>query len=213
MGGMNRAKAVRWRRLFVLVATVSALAACGTTLAPPLATGSLGSPTGGTASAPPASAAPSPTPAAVAIVGEWVGQHDCATIETLLETAGLEEFLLEAVVGNELIPGVTDERQLEDPDDPCKGAVVREHSHFFTADGRFGSRDFNGRQVDDGFYQLENEDIVIINDQTFHYRIDGDSISFTPDPVDISACTTKLCRFMASWVLMVAMPGTTFTKR
>ena len=48
---------------------------------------------------------------------------------------------------------------------------------------------------------------MVINGSTFHYRIDGDSIYFEPDPVDISDCSTRMCRFEAVWVLTVAMPG------
>jgi len=162
----------------------------------------------------PAASSPSPTPAASddapSIVGEWVGFHDCELIVTMLTEAGLDEFKLEQVA--ELVPGATSADDLEDPTDPCRGAVRREHSHFFTADGAFGSRDDNGQQVDEGTYTLEGDDVVVINGETFHYRIDGDSISFEPDPVDISDCTSRMCRFMATWVLTVAMPGTRWTR-
>ena len=40
----------------------------------------------------------------------------------------------------------------------------------------------------------------------------GDELTFQPPNVDISGCTTKECRFTATWVLMVAMPGTTWTR-
>ena len=51
------------------------------------------------------------------------------------------------------------------------------------------------------------DDIVVINRETFHYRIDGDSLYLTPDPVEMSDCTTRMCRFLPVWVLTVAMPG------
>ena len=62
----------------------------------------------------PASVAPStPSPsaeaspsAANAIVGEWVGVHDCERIVAMLGDASLDEFLADAVYGNELVPGV-----------------------------------------------------------------------------------------------------------
>ena len=39
--------------------------------------------------------------------------------------------------------------QLKDPAHPCVGAVQQRHSHFFTRDGQFGSKDFRATQVDD----------------------------------------------------------------
>ena len=130
----------------------------------------------------------------------------------MLREAGLEEYVLESVYGNGLVPGVTSEDGLKDPEHPCDGAVERKHSHFFTADGAFGSKDFDGQQVDDGTYTLEGDEGIVINGMRFRYEIDGDELSLEPEPVDISACTTKECRFGAAWVLMVALPGATWTR-
>lgn len=165
----------------------------------------------------PSSLAPSPSPSATnevpAIVGEWVGIHDCNRIVTMLTGAGLEEFLGDAIYGNALIPGVDPSTQtLKDPKQPCDGAVMREHSHFFLADGRFGSKDFHGQQVDDGRYTLQGDDVVVIGEQSFRYSIDGDELTLEPPAVDISGCPDKECRFTATWVLMVAMPGTTWKR-
>ena len=85
---------------------------------------------------------------APSIIGEWVGVHDCDRIVTLLHEAGLDDFVAEQVF--ELVPGLASPEDLEGRTDPCEGAERREHSHFFTADGSFGSRDFRGQQVDDG---------------------------------------------------------------
>ena len=171
------------------------------------------SPAGIPETAPPtASASASASAQTPAIVGEWVGVHDCARIVPILREAGLEEFVLESVYGNGLVPGVTSEDGLKDPENPCDGAVERKHSHFFTADGRFGSKDFDGQQVDDGTYTLEGDDGIVINGMRFRYEITGDELTLEPEPVDISACTTKECRFGAAWVLMVAMPGMTWTR-
>lgn len=129
----------------------------------------------------------------------------------MLNDAGLDEFALESVWGNGLIPGVTTEAGIKDPSKPCDDAVQRKHSHFFTADGQFGSKDFDGNQVDDGTYTVDG-DVLTIADGRFHFTIDGDKLTLQPEPVDISGCTTKECRFLAAWVLMVAMPGTTWTR-
>jgi hypothetical protein len=167
-----------------------------------------------TGSTPAASPAPAPPAAsgAAGIVGEWVGIHDCERIVSTLQAAGLDEFALEAVYGNGLVPGATSEADLQDPAHPCIGAVPRQHSHFFTADGAFGSKDFNGQPVDDGTYEIQGDDVIVINDLPFRFHIDGDELTLEPQPVDISACTTKECRFAATWVLMVAMPGTTWKR-
>ena len=145
------------------------------------------------------------------IVGEWVGVHDCERIVTLHHEAGLDEFIAEQVF--ELVPGAGSPEDLEGRADPCEGAEQREHSHFFTADGSFGSRDDRGQQVDDGRYELVGADVVVINGSSFHYRIDGDSLYLTPDPVDTSDCTSRMCRFEPVWVLTVAMPGMPWTRR
>ncbi len=103
---------------------------------------------------------------------------------------------------------------LEDPTGsfPCRGAVRREHSHFFTADGAFGSRDENGQQVDEGTYTLEGDDVVVINGDTFHYRIEGDSISLSRIRSTSRIAPPGCAASSATWVLTVAMPGTTWTR-
>jgi hypothetical protein len=96
--------------------------------------------------------------------------------------------------------------QIDDPDHPCKGAVPQVHSHFFTADGQFGSRDQQGDQVDDGTYKLVDDRTFVVSkefpDVTFHYRISGDTIRF--DPV-VPSCAPSC--FESVWSLMVAFPG------
>ena len=159
----------------------------------------------------PSTTAPSAS-AASDLVGEWVGTHDCDQIVAMLNEAGLQEFTLEQVWGNGLVPGVDTEAEIEDPDHPCVGAVPREHSHFFTEDGGFGSRDFDGSQVDDGAYEIVEPGVVEINGSRFGYVVEGDTLTLEPLPVDVSGCTTKECRFPAAWVLMVALPGSTWMR-
>ena len=130
----------------------------------------------------------------------------------MLEDAELDEFVAESIFGNGLVPGVASESEAPNPNDLCEGAVEREHSHVFTADGRFSSLDHDGNQLDQGWYELVGDDTLIINDQTFKYTIDGDQLALTPPDIDISDCTTKECRFPKAWALMVALPGTTWTR-
>ena len=192
------------------------------------------SPSAATATAPPAtySAAPSSAPTTLitsppsaapartatattpALVGEWQATYHCADILATLRDADLDEFVVESIYGNGLIPGATPPaRGL--PDDvtrACQGAVEVPHYHFFTADGRFGSRDARREQVDEGTYSLQGEDVVVINGQSFQYTISGHELTLVPPTVDISSCTTQMCRFGAAWVLMVALPGSTWTR-
>ena len=152
----------------------------------------------------------SPPPA---IVGEWVGVHDCNRIVTMLKDAGLDDdYIAEQVNGNGLVPGVDAESDTLDPSSPCAEAVPRAHSHFFTADGFFGSKDFTGEQVDDGGWRLEGDDVLVINGTPFRYRIDGDELTLEPPEIDMSNCGVPDCEFLATWVRMVAMPGTTWTR-
>jgi hypothetical protein len=190
----------------VFVALSMAVAACtGSAASAPIT-----SPT--TAALPSASASASPAPSQASIVGEWVGVHDCERIVAMLRGAKLEEFLPDAIYGNGLVAGDPQASALTDPEHPCEGAIQRKHSHFFTASGEFGSKDFNGQRVDDGTYTLEGEDRLVINGSRFKYEIHGDELSLEPEPVDITGCTTRECRFPATWVLMVAIPGTTWKR-
>jgi hypothetical protein len=141
--------------------------------------------------------------------GLWKGRYEAAPPASS-EQAGLEKLALEAVAGNGFVPGVT--RRISSPTrhDPCKGAVPRKHSHFFTAEGRFGSRDWNGEQVDDGTYEVVDDGTFVVSkefpDVTFRYRIDGDTIMFEPEIPD--RCSTFRCL----WSVAVAYPGQTWRR-
>lgn len=101
--------------------------------------------------------------------------------------------------------------QLEDKTHPCRGAVARKHSHFFTVDGQFGSRDANGKQVDDGPYRLVGANTVVIGDPevTFHYLITNGGRTLALTPV-IPRCRPSC--FEAQWSVNVAYPGYTWTR-
>jgi hypothetical protein len=98
--------------------------------------------------------------------------------------------------------------QIANPANPCKGAVARKHSHFFTKDKKFGSLDWKGEQVDDGTYRLVNNRTFIISKEfpnvTFHFRIVGNTITFAP--VIARGCATFRC----AWAISMAYPGKTW---
>ena len=89
-----------------------------------------------------AAATPSDVPT-IALVGTWERENRCQELVSAFTEAGLERWIVEFVAGNGFVPGVRSPDQIADPADPCKGAVARQHSRFFTDDGRFGSLDWN----------------------------------------------------------------------
>ena len=175
--GLLETRAVR---LLVGVAAVL-FAACGSASpsGPPPSESSEPIPSGAPATAAAASTAPAD------LVGEWERETRCEEIVAALQAAGLEKWIVEVAAG--FVPGAEGPEAVEDPADPCRDAVPLRHSHFFTADGQFGSRDQDGNQVDDGTYRIVDEGTFVVSkefpDVTFHYSIDGDSITFEPvDP-------------------------------
>ena len=117
----------------------------------------------------------------------------------------MKKRVLEAIAGNGFIPGVTSPDQIADPASPCKGAVPRKHSHFFTKKREFGSLDWRGQPVDDGTYRLVGKGTIVIFKEfpkvTFHYRIRGKTLTLAP--VIPKGCSTFRC----AWAISVAYPG------
>lgn len=149
---------------------------------------------------------PSDDPAVEALVGTWERETRCEELVSVLTEAGLEQWVVEFVAGNGFIPGVRSADEIADPADPCAAGVPREHSHFFTEDGSFGSLDWNGEQVDDGTYEVVDGDTFVVSkefpDITFNFTARGDTITFEPVIPDCSpGC------FEAAWSVSVAYPG------
>lgn len=146
------------------------------------------------------------------LVGEWRRVNKCEELVQALTQGGLEEAIPEMVAGSELVPGVVnDPNALADKSQPCNGAVPRVHSHFFTESGQFGSRNHEGKQVDEGPYHLVNDNTVAIGDPgvTFHYRITNND-TLMLDPV-LPDCAPQGC-FEAGWSVSVAYPGHTWER-
>jgi hypothetical protein len=147
------------RRLVPALIALMMAGGCGSNRVPLTASGTSARPTSSIASIPHA-----------ALIGEWQRLQKCSELEHSMNKAELHDALLQFIAEDGWIPGVTRVKQIEYPTHPCKGAVARKHSHFFTADGAFGSRDDNGKQVDDGSYRLVGDDTVVIGSVTFHYK-------------------------------------------
>ena len=159
------------------------------------------------ATAAPSVATPAPTPTLPpAIVGVWVGVHQCQRIMDVMTAAGMREQGLSNIVDAGTLPGVTKVADIKDPANPCVGAVEVKHSHFFTAQGAFGSRDSIGTQVDDGTWTLRDSDTILIGDVPFDFTITGDALRL--QPVSVGPCPTGSVDWCEeAWKLMVAMPG------
>lgn len=149
-------------------------------------------------------------PAAPALVGTWLGMHNCQRIVDIITAAGMPEQALLNAAESTTIPGVTTVAQIADPENPCVAAVDVPHSHFFTASGLFGSRDANGQQVDDGRWVIVDEDTFVINGTPFDFKVDGDELRM--EPVDVGTCPVNGTWCPEAWKLMVAMPGMAWTR-
>jgi hypothetical protein len=101
-------------------------------------------------------------------------------------------------------PSITSADQVP-KDDPCKMALSFEHSHFFTVDGKFGSLDENGAQVDDGTYRLIDEHTFQFGPMKIHYDIRGNTVRFAPIVPD--PCSKK-CEDFLPYPVGVFYPGT-----
>jgi hypothetical protein len=124
-----------------------------------------------------------------------------------LTEAGLGRYAAEHVAGEGWVPGVSDPSELKDPKHPCRGAVPLKHSHFFTANGEFGSKDAQGDTVDDGRFELADERTVIVTKEfgevTFHFVADDEKLVLTPV---LPKCAKDGC-FAAQWAVGMSYPG------
>ena len=97
--------------------------------------------------------------------------------------------------------------------------MPREHSHFFTATGQFGSLDYNHQQVDDGMYEIVNDHTVLIGDgpSEFKYLITEDGQTLSLDPVIPASDKRQALAYPlelsgAGWSVAVAFPGYTWER-
>ena len=151
---------------------------------------------------------PTPTTSATEVpvsplVGTWQRVNSCASFVQAFKEAGIIDLAPEWLVGG----GYFTSLDQIDNTDLCKGATEVLHSHFCTADGKFGSRDEKGRQVDDGRYKMVDDRTFTFlpgGDVTVHFNIEGDTLRFevvVPDP-----CVGN-CREATAWALSAFYPG------
>ncbi|HEX9385049.1 MAG TPA: hypothetical protein VF918_01920, partial [Anaerolineales bacterium] len=152
---------------------------------------------------------PQPTPTTSAtkvpvspLVGEWQRVNSCASFVQAFKEAELIDLAPEWLVGGGYFTSLD---QINNTD-LCKGATEVVHSHFFTANGGFGSHDEMGRQVDDGSYRVVDDRTISFpsSDVTVHFSIEGDTLTFevvVPDPCE------GTCRDNTAWALSAFYPG------
>lgn len=151
----------------VSVAALMLIASACATSAPPASQSSAPSEAERTADA---TASATASPITSDIIGYW---HRAQTCEELLATftaAGLAEshrgWLQGNFFGGE--PG-------PESGDACAGAEgPLEHSHWFTADGGFGSHDQDGEEVDGGDFALVDEDTLSFPSHSAEFGYDGE---------------------------------------
>ena len=144
------------------------------------------------------------------IVGRWQMVRTCQNVVGALQAAGLRP-LAPGVVGD-YFPNQTP-RQLAKKKNLCKGAKPQIHSHFFTAEGKFGSLDQHGERVDDGNYEASGSTLKISNSDvsgSFRFRIQGKTLMFKPlltSALKQEALADPLNFHPAGWMVAVAIDG------
>jgi hypothetical protein len=154
------------------------------------------------------------------LVGQWQRVTTCSQLVTDLKVAGLGKTVAQAWVGqtsstgqSSFKPGSPKPTRTH----PCRGAIARLHSHFFTASGQFGSLDWLGGQVDSGPYRIINSDTVEIGSAKFHFTISDGGTRLMLTPLLTSAMIRQADAHpngftSAFWAVTVAYAGHTWAR-
>jgi hypothetical protein len=157
------------------------------------------------------------------LVGRWERTTSCQQLVAALKRAGLGATVAQAWVGQTSSTGESSFKPGSPKPTgarPCGGAIPRVHSHFFTADGEFGSLDWKGGQVDDGPYRIVGANIVQIGSGTpaarFRFAIRSrDTLTLTPilTRAMIRQANAHPTEFSSAfWAVTVAYPGHTWKR-
>ena len=141
------------------------------------------------------------------LIGRWQTVRTCQGLVAALKQTGLSP-LAPAVVGD-YFPNQTP-AELAKKASLCSGAKPQLHSHFFTADRKFGSLDQHAKQVDDGSYRLLTSTTVKINNGKFRFRIQGKTLMLTPllTPAEKRQALANPLNFSpAGWMVAVSYLG------
>jgi hypothetical protein len=166
-------------------------------------------------SSPTATAAPSSS--AAPIVGDWTRVQSCQDQLAAFQAAGLAETHGTWITDNWFAAGASPPTS----GDLCAGAKAPvEHSHFFTADRQFGSRDEDGQQVDDGDYAIVDPDTLAFpsharefgfaGDLLVDYRIEGAGATFA---VHVPSNCDAACSDAYAWALSAFFGPEVWTRK
>jgi hypothetical protein len=155
-------------------------------------------------SVPGETASASPAASSSSIIGEWIRTASCEEALAAFVQAGLTDQVPDWVIGNYVGEGAS-----AAPGKECANAKAAvPHSHFFTAQGRFGSRDEKGQDVDDGDYQVVDADTLSFpsaardfgysGEVLVDYSVAGDQITFS---VHVPTPCEAECRVAYGWAL------------
>lgn len=166
-------RAMSWR--LVLIGLAGALlAACGSSGPPtPISP----SPNFTTAPSTPARSASLASPGSP-VFGRWEQRHSCEQLVVALKAHGLEN-VAPAIVGD-FFPKNTPQQLAKKGSHICNGAAPQSHGHFFTNTGSFGSLDQNGKQVDNGKYEVVDNHTIQVNLGRFEYRVANGALVLKP---------------------------------
>lgn len=146
------------------------------------------------------------------IVGRWSRTTTCQDYVRALTRAGLRALAPGVLAGNGLVAGTP--KQLAAKSNICAGATSRLHSHFFTANGSFGSVDWANKQVDDGHITIVGNTLHL-GSSVFGYTISANRLSLAPmisAAMKRRALAHPLTFSTAGWMIAVALPGGTWKR-
>jgi hypothetical protein len=144
------------------------------------------------------------------LVGRWQTVRTCQGLVDALNKTGLGP--LAPVVVGDYFPNQAP-AELAKKKNVCTGAKPQLHSHFFTADGTFGSLDQKGQRVDDGTYRITGPTVTISNSDVsgaFRFRIQGKTLMLRPlltAALKQEALADRLDFHSAGWMVAVAYNG------
>jgi hypothetical protein len=152
------------------------------------------------------------------IVGRWARVVKCQELTQDLDAVGLGPLTAYAWLGQTSSNGQSSFASgspQPTTTHPCTGALPRQHSHFFTSAGQFGSVDWLGGQVDDGQYAVTGDSTLKIGKVTFDYRVVHNTLRLAPvlTKAMVRKALARPKEFSdAGWAVSVAYPGQTWKR-
>jgi hypothetical protein len=145
------------------------------------------------------------------VVGRWEQTQSCDQLIAAFKAADLADVA--PGWATNYFPNSSGKRLAKKGEHICDGAEAVKHSHFFSPDGEFGSLDQNGERVDDGQYEVVDDDTMTIGEATFTYRIENGDLVLQPVITDAEREAAHADPYeytTAGWAVSVANGGLPF---